>query len=50
MSRAVSSIRSSRLLTLAAHVVALLLALFYLVVLPFSDVVKATFPPETDIA
>ena len=50
MARALSTIRSSRLLVLAAVVVALLFALFYLVVFPFSEIVTATFPAETEMA
>ncbi|HEX6287111.1 MAG TPA: HEAT repeat domain-containing protein [Acidimicrobiia bacterium] len=50
MTRAFSSIRNSRLLGLAAGVVFLLFALFYLVVFPFSEIVTATFPAETEMA
>jgi HEAT repeat protein len=50
MGRAVSAIRSSSLLRLAAAVIFLLFALFYLVVFPFSEVVTAEFSTEADIA
>ncbi|HEX6222458.1 MAG TPA: HEAT repeat domain-containing protein, partial [Acidimicrobiia bacterium] len=50
MGRAISSIRSSRLLRLAAVVVFLLFALFFLVVFPFSEAVAATFQDEVEMA
>lgn len=50
MARAFSSIRSSRLLKLAAGVVFLLFALFFLVLFPFSEIVTATFPGEKEMA
>ena len=50
MARALSSIRSSRLLKLASLVVFLLFALFFLVVFPFSEIVTATFSEEADMA
>lgn len=50
MARALSAIGSSRLLKLAAVVVSLLFALFYLVVFPFSEIVTTTFPAETEMA
>lgn len=50
MRRAVAAIRSSRLLKLAAIVAALLYAVFYLVVFPFSESVAASFDTEAQIA
>ena len=50
MARALSSIRSSLLLKLAAVVVFLLFALFFLVVFPFSEMVTATFSTEAEMA
>ena len=50
MARALSSIRSSPLLGLAAGVVFLLFALFYLVVFPFSEIVTATYTAESELA
>lgn len=50
MGRALSTIRSNRLLQLAAVVVFLLFALFFLVVFPFSEAVAAAFPTEAEVA
>jgi CRP/FNR family cyclic AMP-dependent transcriptional regulator len=50
MTRAMASIRSSRLLKLAALVVFLLFALFFLVVFPFSEIVTAEFTTEAEVA
>lgn len=50
MARALAAITSSRLLRLAAVVVFLLFALFFLVVFPFSEIVTSTYPVETEMA
>lgn len=50
MGGALSAIRSSRLLGLAAVAIFLLFALFYVVVFPFSEAVTAAFATEADIA
>jgi HEAT repeat protein len=50
MGRALSTIRSSPLLKLAAAAISLLFALFYVVVFPFSEAVTAAFATETEIA
>lgn len=48
--RAVSSVRSSRLLKLAAVVVFLLFGLFFLVMFPFSEAVTGQFSSEAEVA